>query len=109
MSPSYKVTKLINPASCSSFLVAVSATISVFPCLQVHSIQTYGELLTAKSAHMSQDELFREASFVMLQLINALKALQAQGTEEVPLSLTRFVLCKDAEKDFYYRLHVLQG
>lgn len=105
---SYKVSKIINSASLLSSLIVVSATISVFPCLQVHSIQTYGELLTAKSTHMSQDELFREASFVMLQLINALKALQAQGTEEVPLSLTRFVLCKDAEKDLY-RLHVLQG
>lgn len=47
--------------------------------------------------------------FGLLQLINALKLLQAQGIEELPLSLTSFILCRDMERDVHNRLCVLQG
>lgn len=75
--------------------------------MQVSTIQAYSELLKSNLSHASPDNIFKEASFIILQLINALKALQAQGTEELPLSLTSFVLCKDTEKDCHYRLYVL--
>ncbi|XP_044739489.1 probable serine/threonine-protein kinase DDB_G0282963 [Chrysoperla carnea] len=51
----------------------------------------------------------REACFVMLQLINGLKCLQAQGIEELPLSLSSFALCRELERDTHPRLCVLQG
>lgn len=56
-----------------------------------------------------EDILFREVGFVMLQLINGLKSLQAKGIEELALSLSNIILCKEVEnKDAQARLCVLQ-
>lgn len=56
------------------------------------------------------DILFREVGFVMLQLVNGLKNIQAKGIEELPLSLSNVILCKDIEnKESQSRLHVLHG
>lgn len=56
-----------------------------------------------------EDILFREVGFVMLQLINGLKNLQAKGIEELPLALSNIILCKEVEnKDAQARLCVLQ-
>lgn len=75
--------------------------------MQVNTIQSFGEMLKVKSH--TQDDTWKDGSFVLLQLVNALKVLQAQGTEELPLSLTSFVLCREIDKDTHYRLCVLQG
>ncbi|CAH1119341.1 unnamed protein product [Phaedon cochleariae] len=83
------------------------ATVSVLPCIQVNSIPSYCE--SVKSKVQNLDEQWKDATFIMLQLVNALKTLQAQGIEELPLSLTSFVLCKDMDKDTHHRLCVLQG
>ncbi|KAG5882094.1 hypothetical protein JTB14_017513 [Gonioctena quinquepunctata] len=83
----------------------VQATVSVLPCLQVNTIQMYGEFIKSKA--QNTDNSWREANFVMLQLVNALKTLQAQGIEELSLSLNSFVLCKDVEKDSNHRLYWL--
>lgn len=77
--------------------------------MQVNTIQTYTDLLKSKSSNSSQEELFKDACFIVLQLVNALKMLQAQGIEELPLSLTSFVICREMEKDSHHRLCVLQG
>lgn len=50
----------------------------------------------------------REASFVLLQFVTALKSLQARGIEESARSLNNVVLCRE-DKDAYYRLYLLQG
>lgn len=50
----------------------------------------------------------REASFVLLQFVTALKSLQARGIEESASSLNNVVLCRE-DKDAYYRLYLLQG
>lgn len=56
------------------------------------------------------DLLCREVGFVMLQLVNGLKTIQAKGIEELPLSLSNVILCKDLEnKDAQARLCVLHG
>lgn len=56
------------------------------------------------------DMLFREVGFVMLQLVNGLKNIQAKGIEELPLSLSNVILCKELEnKESQARLHVLHG
>lgn len=83
------------------------ATISVLPWLQVNTIQSYNEVLQSKM--LTNEETWKDSNFVMLQLVNALKTLQAQGIEELPLSLNSFVLCKDMDKDSNHRLCVLQG
>ncbi|XP_050304024.1 titin [Anthonomus grandis grandis] len=84
----------------------VQATISVLPWLQVHTIESYGEHLRTKS---EQEENWRDGFFVMLQLVNALKVLQAQGIEELPLSLSSFVLTKEVDRESHFRLCILQG
>ncbi|XP_055852381.1 uncharacterized protein LOC129916436 [Episyrphus balteatus] len=56
------------------------------------------------------DVMSREVAFIMLQLVNGLKNLQAKAIEEMPLSLSNVVLAKDVEnKDAQARLCVLQG
>ncbi|CAH1967972.1 unnamed protein product [Acanthoscelides obtectus] len=86
--------------------VLVQATISVLPWLQIHTFQSYSDYL--KSKFQNPDEAWKDSNFVMLQLVNALKILQAQGIEELPVSLSCFVLCKEMEKDNHHRLCVLQ-
>lgn len=56
------------------------------------------------------DILYREVGFVMLQLVNGLKNLQAKGIEEMPASLPNVILCKEIDnKEAQARLCVLQG
>lgn len=56
------------------------------------------------------DVMSREVAFIMLQLVNGLKNLQAKAIEEMPLSLSNVVLAKDVDnKDAQARLCVLQG
>lgn len=85
----------------------ISATISVLAWLQINTIQTYSEVLQSKM--LSNEETWKDSNFIMLQLVNALKTLQAQGIEELPMSLNSFVLCKDMDRDGSHRLCVLQG
>lgn len=56
------------------------------------------------------DEIMcREVGFVMLQLVNGLKNLQARGIEEMPTSLSNVILCKEVDnKEAQARLCVLQ-
>nr|XP_050844585.1 uncharacterized protein LOC127061574 isoform X2 [Vespula vulgaris] len=82
----------------------MEAAISVFPRLQVSTVQAFG--LATKD---SQDEgATRESSFVLLQFVNALKSLQARGIEESSKSLSNVMLCRE-DKDVCYRLYLLQG
>jgi len=80
----------------------VLATISILPCLNVITIQSFG----AMSKDISGEGASRETSFVFLQLVNALKSLQARGIEDASKSLNDVVLCRE---DVYYRLYLLQG
>ena len=48
----------------------------------------------------------KEISFVLLQLVNGLKSLQAQGIEEIEACLDQFLLIR-ADKDPHYRLMIL--
>ncbi|GAB0099695.1 uncharacterized protein DMENIID0001_155820 [Sergentomyia squamirostris] len=61
-------------------------------------------------SNTSDEVLCREVGFVMLQLINGLKSLQAKGTEEMPLTLSNVILCKEVDnKEAQARLCVLQS
>lgn len=73
--------------------------------MQVDTIQTYGTMLRSKAP---EEEQWRDGSFVLLQLVNGLKTLQAQGIEEAPSSLSNFILCRE-ERDPQPRLCILQA
>jgi hypothetical protein len=55
------------------------------------------------------DLLCREVGFIMLQLVNGLKMMQAKGVEDMPMSLANIIMCRDMEKDTQARLCILQG
>lgn len=69
------------------------------------------DLVPSMPGQPSYDELIaREVGFVMLQLVNGLKTLQAKGIEELPISLSNVILCKYLEnKDAQAKLCVLHG
>ncbi|CAH2982415.1 unnamed protein product [Chilo suppressalis] len=81
----------------------VQATIVVLAHAQVDTIQSYGESLhateglTTKEYQLVQTEQIHEAIFMMLQLINGLKCLQARGVEEIPETLTAFIALKEMQ------------
>lgn len=55
------------------------------------------------------DLLCREVGFIMLQLVNGFKQLQAKGVEDMPLSLSTIIMCREVEKETQARLCILQG
>lgn len=56
------------------------------------------------------DLMCREVGFVLLQLVNGLKLLQSKGIEELPLSLSNVILCRNLEtKEAQAKLCVLHG
>lgn len=54
------------------------------------------------------EESKKEVNFVVLQMINAFKSLQAQGIEEVSKNLTSFVVCRE-EKDPHPRVCIVDS
>lgn len=87
----------------SPFLFSFPATIVVLAHAQVDTIHSYGENLhaaeglTTKEHQLVQTEQIHEAIFMMLQMINGLKCLQARGVEEIPESLTSFIALKEVQ------------
>lgn len=57
------------------------------------------------------DLLCREVGFIILQLVNGLKSMQAKGIEEMPLSLSNIIMCREMDnKDQQQaKLCILQG
>lgn len=56
------------------------------------------------------DLMCREVGFVLLQLVNGLKLLQSKGIEELPLSLSNVILCRNLDnKEAQAKLCVLHG
>lgn len=56
------------------------------------------------------DVLCREVGFIILQLINGLKNMQAKGIEEMPLNLANIIMCREVDaKDQQAKLCILQG
>lgn len=83
---------------------SLAATVSVLPRLQVNTIQSFGG--TVRDMH--DEGIVREASFVLLQFVTALKSLQARGIEESARNLSNLVLCRE-DKEACYKLYLLQG
>jgi len=76
----------------------------VFGRLQVETLETYTKKLITSNMNWE-----REISFILLQLINGLKTLQAQGIEEIPATMDHFLLTR-VDKDPQYRVvNILDG
>ncbi|XP_050459524.1 uncharacterized protein LOC126855697 [Cataglyphis hispanica] len=79
----------------------VKVTVSILSCLHVTTIQSFGAI----SRDISNENAKRETSLVLLQLVNALKSLQARGIEDANGSLNDIILCRE---NVSYSLYLLQ-
>ena len=61
---------------------------------------TFARQLRARRKSLRMDEFEKELSFILLQLINGLKFLQAQGREEVAADLDRFLPARIKQSRF---------
>ena len=77
---------------------------SVFGRLQVETLETYTKKLATSGKMTSAQSWEKEISFVLLQLTNGLKSLQAQGIEEVNANCLEHFLLIRADKDPQYRI-----
>lgn len=86
---------LIDDATLSPHAASSAAT----ALMQMPGMPTYDDLLC------------REVGFVLLQLVNGLKSLQAKGIEQLPLGLSNVILCRELEpsRDAQSKLCVLHG
>jgi hypothetical protein len=81
--------------------------VSVFPRMQVETLSSFSSKL-ATTTKMNSQSWEKENSFVLLQLINALKFLQAQGIEDTRPDLDHFLLCRE-DRDSHYRVVIVTG
>lgn len=83
-----------------NFFFSFLASISVLARLQIETVETYGRSM---NSGVLNDESKKEVNFVLLQIINAFKSLQAQGIEEAPKTLSNMIVCRE-ERDPHPRL-----
>ena len=81
---------------CAGVLWALSRTTII-------TLTSFAGSLRHRRASLRPDQLDKELSFLLLQLINSLKYLEAQGVEAVPADLDRFLLAR-VDGDAHYRL-----
>jgi hypothetical protein len=115
--------------------ISFAATITVLPKLHVETLEAMGTMIRSKAQNQSlfggsmmtlnteddstneksgknglfDDLLCREVGFIMLQLVNGLKMMQAKGAEDMPLSLANIIMCREMDKETQARLCILQG
>ena len=75
--------------------------------MQVETLSSYSAHL-ATSTKLNSQSWEKEVSFILLQLINALKFLQAQGIEEITPDLHHFVLSRE-DRDPHYRVVIVEN
>nr|CAD7602718.1 unnamed protein product [Timema genevievae] len=92
----------------TSSMQLVQACVAVLPRLQANTIQSYAASLRERACTNAEEQM-KNSCFVLLQLVNALKHLQAQGMEEAAASLSSFLLCAEEREQVSPRLCVLQG
>lgn len=85
--------------------LSFSGIVSVFSRLQVETLKSYTNKLSLSNGNQSSWE--KEISFVLLQLTNGLKSLQAKGIEEVTAEFLQHFLLIRADKDPQYRIIIL--
>ena len=83
------------------------AFINVYNRLQVETLEMFASRVSKNIKNNSQS-WEKEVSFVFLQLINSLKYLQAQGTEEISSSSLEYFLLVRDDKDPHYRIILIE-
>ena len=91
------------------FLILQFVSAVVWALSRSHVLQfgTFAKNLKSRRKSLRIDEFEKDMSFVLLQLINGLKFLQAQGIEETGWELDSFLLAR-ADNDNYHRLIITE-
>jgi len=89
--------------------VGVSSQAVVWALSRSHVLQfgSYAKNLKQRRKSLRVDEFEKDMSFILLQLINGLKYLQAQGIEETITDLDTFLLAR-SDSDNYHRLIITE-
>lgn len=78
--------------------------------LSISDERTASEAKGLNKNGLFDDLLCREIGFIMLQFVNGLKNMQSKGIEDIPLTLSNVILCREVDnKDSQARLCILQG
>lgn len=110
--PSYLVSSL-SPADNGAHMNS-QAVVWALSRLQIQPFETFAKNLKQRRKSRHHEEWEKDMSFILLQLINGLKFLQAQGIEEVVATLDHFLLSR-GDNDSNCRLiiteecHALSG
>ena len=89
--------------SCPYLTVFPPAVVWALARLQVLQFGAFSRNLKQRRKSLRLDEFEKDMSFVLLQLINGLKFLQAQGIEETIADLDNFLLAR-SDNDTNHRL-----
>ena len=98
---------LITVPSSTHSLVISPAVVWALQRLQVLQFGAFAKNLKQRRKSLRLDEFEKDMSFVLLQLINGLKFLQAQGIEETIADLDNFLLAR-SDNDTNHRLIITE-
>merc|ERR1719382_1135913 len=101
--PSY----LVSPSPGQSNTGSMQAVVWALQRLQVLQFGAFAKNLKQRRKSLRLDEFEKDMSFVLLQLINGLKFLQAQGIEETIADLDNFLLAR-SDNDTNHRLIITE-
>jgi len=101
--PSY----LINQPSTTPGAGNNQAVVWALSRLQVLQFGTFAKNMKTRRKSLRVDEFEKDMSFILLQLINGLKFLQAQGIEETIADLDNFLLAR-SDNDTNHRLIITE-
>ena len=93
--------------SCPYLTVFPPAVVWALARLQVLQFGAFSRNLKQRRKSLRLDEFEKDMSFVLLQLINGLKFLQAQGIEETIADLDNFLLAR-SDNDTNHRLIITE-
>merc|ERR1719382_1975891 len=101
--PSY----LVSPSPGQANTGSMQAVVWALQRLQVLQFGAFAKNLKQRRKSLRLDEFEKDMSFVLLQLINGLKFLQAQGIEETIADLDNFLLAR-SDNDTNHRLIITE-
>ena len=85
----------------------LAAVVWALSRLQVLQFGTFAKNMKTRRKSLRVDEFEKDMSFILLQLINGLKFLQAQGIEETIADLDNFLLAR-SDNDTNHRLIITE-
>jgi len=98
---------LLIPILLYNNILISAAVVWVLSRLSILSLPAYARALKARRKPLRLPDFEKDLSFLLLQLINGLKFLQAQGIEDTLASLDHFLLAR-RDNDPNYRLIITE-